>query len=81
MIVRTPEERLYFNICGIKYDYYFDKSIDYTTMQKQCIELIEKFKRDVCKEYREALEFYMRYGNDSRNLGIITTKIEKALKL
>ena len=41
---------------------------------------IEYTRNSKCKEYREALEFYMRYSNDSRNLGIITTKIEKALK-
>ena len=32
------------------------------------------------KELVEALEFYMRYYTDSRNGGIITEKIKKALK-
>ena len=32
------------------------------------------------EKMKEALEFYMKYSNDSRNMGVITTKIKEVLE-
>ena len=44
------------------------------------VETIDKLKAQN-KVYKEALEFYMKYYIDSRNGGLITTKIKQALKI
>ena len=49
-------------------------------IREKIMPLINQFKEENCKKYREALEFYVRYSNDSRNWGLISTKIEEALK-
>lgn len=53
------------------------------TKRKQKIQtnLISQFKKEVCKKQREALEYFIKYQNDLRNWGLITTKIEDALKI
>jgi len=55
------------------------RGISKKIIQKQ-IDLINEFKKENCKKYREALEFYIRYSRDSRNFGLITTKVNEALK-
>ena len=44
------------------------------------LEEIEEVDSNKLKIAKEALEFYKRYNKDSRNFGLIDTKIEEALK-
>ena len=45
------------------------------------LEEIEEVNSNKLKMAKKALEFYERYSKDSRNFGLISTKIEEALKV